>query len=147
MIEANIRSNSSIYIPFFLKAHSNNSTLYLNRENSFDDKKLSSQEFQLQYNQSFSNLNGRIDNKLTQMLTKTNYSNLFNKIEALLHQPEMKTIDSYQNYLKLSECFFEIVALSNNAQSNREDYLKALNLQNVLIEKMIEYVRLKTKCN
>ena len=92
-------------------------------------------------------MNGGIDNKLTQMLTKTNYSNLFNKIEALLHQPEMKNIDSYQNYLKLSECFFEIVALSNNAQSNREDYLKALNLQNVLIEKMIEYVRLKTECN
>ena len=147
MIEDNIRSNSSIFIPFFLKSHSSDGTLYLSRENSFDDTKLSSQEFQLQYNQSFSNLNGGIDNKLTQMLTKTNYSNLFNKIEALLNLPEMKSVDTYQNYLKLSECFFEIVALSNNAQSDKEDYLKALNLQHMLIEKMIEYVKMKSECN
>ena len=90
-------------------------------------------------------MNGGVDNKLTQMLSKTNYSNLFNKIEAILQ--EMKSVDSYQNYLKLSECFFEIVALSNNSQSDREDYLKALKMQNVLIGKMIEFVKKKTECN
>ena len=99
------------------------------------------------YNLNELSLQATKDNELKEINTFNVDENLFNKIEALLHQPEMKTIDSYQNYLKLSECFFEIVALSNNAQSNREDYLKALNLQNVLIEKMIEYVRLKTKCN
>ena len=70
---------------------------------------------------------------------------MFNKIEAILQ--EMKSVDSYQNYLKLSECFFEIVALSNNSQSDREDYLKALKMQNVLIGKMIEFVKKKTECN
>ena len=144
MIEDNIKSNSSIFIPFFLKSHSSDGTLYLSRENSSYDTKLSSQEFQLQFGQSFSNLNGGIDNKLTQMLSKTNYSNLFNKIEAILQ--EMKSVDSYQNYLKRSECFFEIVALSNNSQSDREDYLKALKMQNVLIGKMIEFVKKKTEC-
>ena len=145
MIEDNIKSNSSIFIPFFLKSHSSDGTLYLSRENSSYDTKLSSQEFQVQFGQSFSNLNGGVDNKLTQMLSKTNYSNLFNKIEAILQ--EMKSVDSYQNYLKLSECFFEIVALSNNSQSDREDYLKALKMQNVLIGKMIEFVKKKTECN
>ena len=145
MIEDNIKSNSSIFIPFFLKSHSSDGTLYLSRENSSYDTKLSSQEFQLQFGQSFSNLNGGVDNKLTQMLSKTNYSNLFNKIEAILQ--EMKSVDSYQNYVKLSECFFEIVALSNNSQSDREDYLKALKMQNVLIGKMIEFVKKKTECN
>ena len=145
MIEDNIKSNSSIFIPFFLKSHSSDGTLYLSRENSSYDTKLSSQEFQLQFGQSFLNLNGGVDNKLTQMLSKTNYSNLFNKIEAILQ--EMKSVDSYQNYLKLSECFFEIVALSNNSQSDREDYLKALKMQNVLIGKMIEFVKKKTECN
>ena len=145
MIEDNIKSNSSIFIPFFLKSHSSDGTLYLSRENSSYDTKLSSQEFQLQFGQSFSNLNGGVDNKLTQMLSKTNYSNLFNKIEAILQK--MKSVDSYQNYLKLSECFFEIVALSNNSQSDREDYLKALKMQNVLIGKMIEFVKKKTECN
>ena len=145
MIEDNIKNNSSIFIPFFLKSHSSDGTLYLSRENSSYDTKLSSQEFQLQFGQSFSNLNGGVDNKLTQMLSKTNYSNLFNKIEAILQ--EMKSVDSYQNYLKLSECFFEIVALSNNSQSDREDYLKALKMQNVLIGKMIEFVKKKTECN
>ena len=145
MIEDNIKSNSSIFIPFFLKSHSSDGTLYLSRENSSYDTKLSSQEFQLQFGQSFSNLNGGVDNKLTQMLSKTNYSNLFNKIEAILQ--EMKSVDSYQNYLKLSDCFFEIVALSNNSQSDREDYLKALKMQNVLIGKMIEFVKKKTECN
>ena len=145
MIEDNIKSNSSIFIPFFLKSHSSDGTLYLSRENSSYDTKLSSQEFQLQFGQSFSNLNGGVDNKLTQMLSKTNYSNLFNKIESILQ--EMKSVDSYQNYLKLSECFFEIVALNNNSQSDREDYLKALKMQNVLIGKMIEFVKKKTECN
>ena len=145
MIEDNIKSNSSIFIPFFLKSHPSDGTLYLSRENSSYDTKLSSQEFQLQFGQSFSNLNGGVDNKLTQMLSKTNYSNLFNKIEAILQ--EMKSVDSYQNYLKLSECFFEIVALSNNSQSDREDYLKALKMQNVLIGKMIEFFKKKTECN
>ena len=145
MIEDNIKSNSSIFIPFFLKSHSSDGTLYLSRENSSYETKLSSQEFQLQFGQSFSNLNGGVDNKLTQMLSKTNYSNLFNKIEAILQ--EMKSVDSYQNYLKLSECFFEIVALNNNSQSDREDYLKALKMQNVLIGKMIEFVKKKTECN
>ncbi len=145
MIEDNIKSNSSIFIPFFLKSHSSDGTLYLSRENSSYDTKLSSQEFQLQFGQSFSNLNGGVDNKLTQMLSKTNYSNLFNKIEAILQK--MKSVDSYQNYLKLSECFFEIVALSNNSQSDREDYLKALKMQNVLVGKMIEFVKKKTECN
>ena len=144
MIEDNIKSNSSIFIPFSPKSHSSDATLYLSRANSSYDTKLSSQEFQLEFGQSFSNLNGGVDNKLTQMLSKTNYSNLFNKIEAILQ--EMKSVDSYQNYLKLSECFFEIVALSNNSQSDREDYLKALKMQNVLIGKMIEFVKKKTEC-
>mgnify|MGYP001774085685 CR=1 FL=1 len=143
MIEDNIKSNSSIFIPFFLKSHSSDGTLYLSRENSSYDTKLSSQEFQLQFGQSFSNLNGGVDNKLTPLLSQTHYSNSFNKIAAILQ--EMKSVDSYQNYLKLSECFFEIVALNNNSQSDREDYLKALKMQNVLIGKMIEFVKKKTE--
>ena len=91
-MEESTRSNSGLFIPFFLKSHSSEGTLYISRENSFYDTKISSKEFQLQYNKSFTTFNQCFDNKLTLMLNKTNYANTLNKIEAFLSQPDMQIV-------------------------------------------------------
>ena len=141
MIDDNINSNSTVFFPYFLKSHSSEGPLYISRENSFFDTKISSKEFQLQYNKSFNNFNQCIDNKLSQMINKTNYTNILMKVETLLSQ--METIDNDENYMRLSDSFFELTSVTSNPPNEREDYLRALNLQNMVLEKMIQYVQKK----
>ena len=142
-MEESTRSNSGFFIPFFLKSHSSEGTLYISRENSFYDTKISSKEFQLQYNKSFTTFNQCIDNKLTLMLNKTNYTNTLNKIEAFLSQPDIQTVPDIVGYKKISELFFELSSYVNNPPLDKEDYLRVLKLQNVIIDKMIQFVKTK----
>ena len=115
MIDDNIKSNSTVFFPYFLKSHSSEGPLYISRENSFFDTKISSKEFQLQYNKSFNNFNQCIDNKLSQMINKTNYTNILMKVETLLSQ--METIDNDENYMRLSDSFFELTSEGRLSES------------------------------
>ena len=63
------------------------------------------------------------------------------KVETLLSQ--METIDNDENYMRLSDSFFELTSVTSNPPNEREDYLRALNLQNMVLEKMIQYVQKK----
>ena len=83
------------------------------------------------------------DNKLTLMLNKTNYANTLNKIEAFLSQPDMQIVPDIVGYKKISELFFELSSYVNNPPLDKEDYLRVLKLQNVLIDKMIQFVKTK----
>ena len=40
MIDDNIKSNSTVFFPYFLKSHSSEGPLYISRENSFFDTKI-----------------------------------------------------------------------------------------------------------
>ena len=75
------------------------------------------------------------------MINKTNYTNILMKVETLLSQ--METIDNDENYMRLSDSFFELTSVTSNPPNEREDYLRALNLQNMVLEKMIQYVQKK----
>lgn len=142
-MEENTGNNSGIFFPFFLKSHSSEGPMYISRENSFYDTKISSKEFQLQYNKSFTTSNQCIDNKLTVMLNKTNYANTLKKIEAILSQPDMQTVPDTVGYKKVSELLFELSSFVNNPPLDKEDQLRVLQLQNVLIDKMIQFVKTK----
>ena len=63
------------------------------------------------------------------------------KVETLLSQ--METIDNDENYMRLSDSFFELTSVTSNPPNEREDHLRALNLQNMVLEKMIQYVQKK----
>ena len=63
------------------------------------------------------------------------------KVEALLTQ--LETVNNDENYMKLSDLFFELTSVTSNPPNEKEDYLRALNLQNMVLEKMIQYVQKK----
>lgn len=147
MAEDSTRYNQCSFLPFVLKSHSSEGTMYLSRENSFFETKFSSKEFKLQYNKSFKtikSINQSCDNKLNQMLAKTNYNNVFNRVEEFLNSIEGQSdIVSNDSYMKTSECLLDILHITINPSFDKDDYVKALTFQSVLVDKMMKFVDMK----
>ena len=137
MIDENIKSNSTYFFPY-LSAKSND--LMLSRENSFFDTKFTSKEFQLEYNKSFNNQNPMYDTKFTQMLTRTNNINVLMRTEKLICSLDNERIQNNDCYKKLSECLFDILSITSNPSNEKEEYLKALQYQQKLINIMIMFI-------
>ena len=78
------------------------------------------------------------DNKFYQMITKTNSLNLLNKIENFLNS---SYDDSKESYTNLATLLFEVIDFTSNPPVDKNDYIKALKYQFILIEKMINIVQ------
>lgn len=115
----------------------------LSRENSFFDTKFTSNEFQLQYNKNFSSKNTIYDSKFNQMITKTNNTNVLKKTEAVINSIENQKIKTTDLYKKISDCLFDILFITSNPPNDKEDYLRALQFQQILIDLMIQFVNSK----
>lgn len=142
MIDDNLKSNSTFFFPF-LSSKSNEGPLMLSRENSFFDTKFTSNEFQLQYNKNFSSKNTIYDSKFNQMITKTNNTNVLKKTEAVINSIENQKIKTTDLYKKISDCLFDILFITSNPPNDKEDYLRALQFQQILIDLMIQFVNSK----
>ena len=142
MIDDNLKSNSTFFFPF-LSSTSNEGALMLSRENSFFDTKFTSNEFQLQYNKNFSSKKTIYDSKFNQMITKTNNTNVLKKTEAVINSIENQKIKTTDTYKKISDCLFDILFITSNPPNDKEDYLRALQFQQILIDLMIQFVNSK----
>ena len=47
-----------------------------------------------------------------------------------------------ETYQKISNCLFDILAITNRKNINKEDYLRALQYQQKLIDIMIKYIHI-----
>jgi hypothetical protein len=81
------------------------------------------------------------DNKFYQMITKTNSLNLLNKIENFLNSSSYddNSKESYMN--NLTTLLFDVIEFTSNPPVDKNDYIKALKYQFILIEKMITIVQ------
>ena len=132
MIDENIKSNSTYFFPY-LFAKSNDLMLV-------ERTKFTSKEFQLEYNKSFNNKNPMYDTKFTQMLTRTNNINVLMRTEKLICSLDNEKIQNNDCYKKLSECLFDILSITSNPSNEKEEYLKALQYQQKLINIMIMFI-------
>jgi hypothetical protein len=124
-----------IFFPFLIHSFSDDRTTYLSRNNS-----------------SLSNLdnsNTIIDTKFNQMMIKTTYCNILYKTELLLQTIQNGNyfpLSNDQMYFKLSAFLFDIMKIVNDsvyAKSNKDDYLKALMYQQIIIDIMINVLQSK----
>ena len=80
------------------------------------------------------------DNKFYQMITKTNSLNLLNKIENFLNSSSYDDT-SKESYMNLATLLFDVIEFTSNPPVDKNDYIKALKYQFILIEKMITIVQ------
>ena len=80
------------------------------------------------------------DSKFYQMISKTNSLNLLNKIENYLNS-SYDDNNSKESYMKLATLLFDVISFTSNPPFDKNDYLKALEYQCILIEKMINSVQ------
>ena len=132
MIDENIRNNAGVFLPFFLKSYSSDGTLYLSREQCSLETHSSFQELLN------SNTLCSIDNE-KEMHSKIK-EDTYNNIVSLLSIAEMQ-IENHQCYSQLLECLFKVNELTNNKNNNKEESIKALELQSIILEKMIEWIK------
>lgn len=79
------------------------------------------------------------DNKFYQMITKTNSLKLLNKIENFLNSSSDD--NSKESYMNLVTLLFDVIEFTSNPPVDKNDYIKALKYQFILIEKMITIVQ------
>ena len=85
------------------------------------------------------------DNKLNQMLFISNFKNILFEIENILNLSSIQNNNFNQNeYFILSNYLIKIINLVNHNKNtnliNKNDYLKALKLINLIIEKMVIFI-------
>ena len=83
------------------------------------------------------------DSKFNQMITKTNNTNVLKKTEAVINSIENQKIKTTDSYKKISDCLFDILFITSNPPNDKEDYLRALQFQQILIDLMIQFVNSK----
>jgi hypothetical protein len=113
--------------------HKTNVSLYMESSNSFLNSVLPDQNFPI----AIININ---DSKFYQMISKTNSLNLLNKIENYLNSSYADN-NSIESYMKLATLLFDVISFTSNPPFDKNDYLKALEYQYILIEKMINSVQ------
>ena len=132
MIDENIRYNTGVCLPFFLKSYSSEGTLYLSREQGSLETHSSFQELP-----NFKALCSIDNEKETHSKIK---DDTYNNIVSLLSIAE-RNIENHQCYSKLLECFYMVNEFTSNKFNNKEESLKALELQSIILEKMIECIK------
>lgn len=132
MIDENIRYNTGVFLPFFLKSYSSDGTLYLSREQGSLETHSSFQELP-----NFKTLCSIDKEKETHSRIK---DDTYNYIVSLLSMAE-RNIENQQCYSKLLESFFMVNELTSNKKNNKEESIKALELQSIILEKMIECIK------
>jgi len=90
------------------------------------------------------------DNKLNQMLYISNFKNILYEIENILNLSSIQNNNFNQNeYFILSNYLIKIINLVNNNENtnliNKNDYLKGLNLINIIIDKMVIFINKNNK--
>ena len=85
------------------------------------------------------------DNKLNQMLFISNFKNILFEIENILNLSSIQNNNFNQiEYFILSNYLIKIINLVNHNKNtnliNKNDYLKALKLINLIIEKMVIFI-------
>ena len=113
--------------------HKMNVSLYMESSNSFLNSVLPAQNSPI----TIININ---DSKFYQMITKTNTLNLLNKIENNLNSSYIDN-NSIESYMKLATLLFDVISFTSNPPFDKNDYIKALEYQCILIEKMINSVQ------
>ena len=132
MIDENIRYNTGVFLPFFLKSYSSDGTLYLSREQGSLETHSSFQELP-----NIKTLCSIDKEKETHSRIK---DDTYNYIVSLLSMAE-RNIENQQCYSKLLECFYMVNKLTSNKKNNKEESIKALELQSIILEKMIECIK------
>ena len=116
MIDDPFRNDS--FIPPLVSINSNN--FMLSRDDSFFDTKFTSTEFRLQFNKNF-------DNMLDFSLVIRNADDLINSLDS-------EKLRAKETYQKISNCLFDILAITNRKNIGKEDSLRALQYQQKLID-------------
>ena len=124
MIDDSFRNDS--FIPPLVSVNSNN--FMLSRDDSFFDTKFTSTEFRLQFNKNF-------DNMLDFSLVIRNADDLINSLDS-------EKLRAKETYQKISNCLFDILAITNRKNIGKEDSLRALQYQQKLIDIMITFIHI-----
>ena len=113
--------------------HKMNVSLFMESSNPFSNSVLSGQNSPI----TIININ---DSKFYQMITKTNTLNLLHKVENYLNSSYIDN-NSIESYMNLATLLFDVISFTSNPPFDKNDYLKALEYQYILIEKMINSVQ------
>lgn len=124
MIDDSFRTDS--IFPPLVSMNSNN--FMLSRDNSFFDTKFTSNEFRLQFNKNF-------DSMLDLSLVLRDADDIINSLDT-------EKLRAKETYQKISNCLFDILAITSRKNINKEDYLRALQYQQKLIDIMIKYIHI-----
>lgn len=132
MIEENVINNSGVFLPFFLKSYSIEGTLYLSRDHCSLETHSSFQEL-------FNSKSLCFIDREKETHSKKN-SETYNQIVALLTESEMEK-DNHFYYKKLLECFLKVNQLTDSKDNRKDESIKALELQSLILEKMIKCIK------
>lgn len=139
MLEENVYSNQ-IFDSLTSYSQSYEPDICLNQKNSFYDTKISSNDFQLEYNKAFNDYNQTThDDNTHDIEPSSNY--LFGKVNQLLTSIQAPITN--ETYIQLSEYLCELSHITDNQSSVCDtDYTKALMYKSAVVNKMMEYLEL-----
>ena len=140
MIDDNSSKPNFFFIPQLVPYSRSNETFMMGRGDSFFETSFLSKELHMGNDKPI-NLNTNHDTKFNLMLVKTNISNALRKVENLVSA--LEEISTLEKYNQISEMLFEIISITTNPLTTKDDCYKALSYQEILIEKMISFINRK----